>query len=65
MGLADMTVAKWQAARSDATLLKAIRDGITVERNGEPQIMDGYGDDLAPEEMQALVQYARWLATQK
>jgi outer membrane biosynthesis protein TonB len=60
MKMNDMTVASWQAARTDAQLKKAITDGVKTEKAGVTQEMDGYSD-LAADQLAGLVQYVRWV----
>lgn len=65
MKVQDMTPAAWQTSRSNDELAKAIADGVNAEKDGVKQEMDGYKSELAPEQLQALVQYVRWLGAPK
>lgn len=62
MKMNDMTVASWQAARTDAQLKKAIVEGVKAEKGGVTQEMDGYAD-LAADQVAGLIQYTRWVGT--
>lgn len=63
MKVADMTVASWQSAHTDAALAKAISEGLKRERGGVRQEMDGYGSELSAEQVGALVQFVRFIGS--
>lgn len=62
MGVADYTTPEWQKARDDAQLKKAILDGVKITRDGKTLEMNGYKDQLAPEQAEQLVAHIRALA---
>lgn len=61
MQLSDMSQPKWQAARTDARLKKVILEGWDQTVGGVKQEMPGYKDELSPEQVDALLQYVRWV----
>jgi len=61
MAIPDMTQAKWQTAHSNEELKNAILNGVNTTTGGVKQQMDPFKDDLAPDQVDALVQYVRWL----
>lgn len=62
MAVADMTAKAWQSSHSDEQIRKAILEGVKKEKNGVKQEMEAYKDTLQPEQVDALVKYARALA---
>jgi mono/diheme cytochrome c family protein len=54
----DMASAEFQKG-SDADFKKAILEGWKGEKNGVKQEMDGYKDEMKPEEVDAMVAYMR------
>ncbi len=58
----SMASAAFQKRYTDDQLKKTILEGINAERNGVKKEMDGYKDDLKPEQVDAIVQYIRNLA---
>ena len=58
MQMRDLASAEFQKG-SDADFKKAILEGIKAEKGGVKQEMDGYKDDLKPEQVDALVKYMR------
>ena len=55
MKIADLTQAAWQTGHSDAELRNAIVKGVKLEEDGVKKEMDGFGDDLKPEQVDALL----------
>ncbi|MGO8968137.1 MAG: c-type cytochrome [Myxococcaceae bacterium] len=60
MKIADMTTAAYQA-KSDDEMKKAILNGVHTEKGGVKQDMNGFKDDLTPDQVNALVAYIRTL----
>jgi mono/diheme cytochrome c family protein len=57
LGVADLSLPKWQASRTDDQIRKIIL-------NGKPDtLMQPFKDELAPEEIEALVKYVRKLGS--
>jgi mono/diheme cytochrome c family protein len=55
LGVADLSLPKWQASRTDDQIRKIIMDG-------KPDtLMQPFKDELAPDEIEALVKYVRKL----
>jgi mono/diheme cytochrome c family protein len=65
MKIADFTQAAWQTAHSDAEIRNAIVKGVKEEEDGVKKEMDGFGEDLKPEQIDALLKYVRWLGAPK
>jgi mono/diheme cytochrome c family protein len=63
--ISDMTVASWQAKRTNKQLFDATWNGVKTEKDGVKQEMDAYKDEISKEDTEALVQYIRWLAAPK
>jgi mono/diheme cytochrome c family protein len=61
MKVEDMTTAAFQSHVTDAQIRKAIADGYKATVGGVTQEMPGYGSELAPDQIDALVNYIRWL----
>lgn len=61
MRVSDVTLPAWQTSRSDDRLKKAIRDGVKSESAGVKQEMDPYEEELTAAQIDATVQYVRWL----
>ena len=61
MKVRDMTTAEYQKI-SDADITKSMTDGINRTKDGVKQEMDSYKDSLKEEQMQALLNYTRWVA---
>jgi mono/diheme cytochrome c family protein len=62
IGVADYTTPEWQKARDDAQLKTAILDGVKLVRDGKSMEMNGYKDQLSPEQADQLVAHIRALA---
>ena len=58
MKVSDMTTAAYQAKKDDE-FKKAILNGIKTEKGGVKQEMDGFKDELTPEQVDALIAYVR------
>ncbi len=65
MKMDDFTQAAWQTRHTDAELRNAIVKGVKEEEGGVKKEMDGYGEDLKPEQIDALLKYVRWLGAPK
>lgn len=62
MKVGNIATAEWQKKNSDAQVREVILKGITPsEKDGVKKQMDGYKDDLTPEQVDALVQFIRAL----
>jgi mono/diheme cytochrome c family protein len=55
LGVANLSLAKWQASRTDDQIRKIITEG------KQDTLMRPFGDDLTKEEIDALVTYVRGL----
>jgi mono/diheme cytochrome c family protein len=55
LGVANLSLPKWQASRTDADIEKIITEG------KQDTLMRAFGDDLTKEEIGALVKYVRTL----
>ena len=58
----DMSTAAYQKKYSDDAMRKTINDGLDTTRDGRKVEMDGYKDQLTPEQTDALIKYIRGLA---
>ena len=58
MKLEDMTTAAYQAKSND-DFKKAILNGVHTEKDGVKQDMNGFKDELTPDQVDALVAYIR------
>jgi mono/diheme cytochrome c family protein len=58
LGVADLSSAEWQASRTDDQIRKVISDGSPKPNS----LMRAFKDELAPEDIDALVKYVRTLA---
>ncbi len=62
MGLKSMASPEWQKGITDAKIKEVIAKGATAKGPGGAEVkMDGYGDKLKPEQVDALVGYIRSL----
>jgi cytochrome c553 len=61
MGVPDYTTPAWQKSRTDEQLKKAIADGVSREKDGKKQEMEGFKDKLPPEQIDSLVAFLRTL----
>ena len=57
--VADMTTADWQKEFTDEKIKAAINDGVSREKDGVTQKMNGYKDKLSADEVDELVKYIR------
>jgi mono/diheme cytochrome c family protein len=57
LGVADLSSAQWQASRTDDQIRKVISEGSTKPNS----LMRAFKDELAPEDIDALVKYVRTL----
>jgi cytochrome c len=60
MKIGDMTSAAYQA-KTDDELKTAILNGVHTEKGGAKQDMNGFKDDLTPDQVNALIAYIRTL----
>ncbi len=65
MKMEDFTQASWQTAHGTDELKKTVKDGLKRTRGGVKQEMDGFSADLTADQIDALVQYVRWLGAPK
>ena len=63
MKVGNMATAAFQKSATDDQLKKAILNGVKTEKDGVKKAMDGYKDELTPEQVDALVQFIRALPT--
>jgi mono/diheme cytochrome c family protein len=62
MGVKSMASAEWQKGITDAKIKDAITNGVTAKGpDGKEAKMDGLGDKLKPEQIDALAAYVRTL----
>ena len=61
MQIPDYTDAAWQKSKTDADIKKAISEGVSREKGGVKQEMNGYKDSLSAEQIDQLVAYVRSL----
>jgi len=59
--ISDYTSAAWQKSKTDDELKKAIAEGVSREKDGVKQEMQGYKDALPAEQIDQLVAYVRSL----
>ena len=65
MKMTDLSAASWQTAHGNDELKKAVHDGVKRTKGGVNQQMDPFGDELSAEQIDALVQYVRFLGAPK
>lgn len=60
MKTGDLSLAEWQKKATDEGIMKAINEGVNVEKDGVKKEMDGYAD-LTAEQKAGLVTFIREL----
>ncbi len=65
MKMADLSSAAFQKSQSDDELKKTIHDGLKRTKDGVKQEMDPFADELTPAQLDALVQYVRFIGASK
>ncbi len=65
MKMADFSLAAWQKAHDDAELKKTVSEGLKRTKDGLKQEMDSFKEELTPAQIDALVQYVRFVGAPK
>ncbi len=61
MNVKDLSAAKWQASVKDEDIKKTITEKQTVDVGGKKEEVHGFGEDLKPDQVDALVTHLRSL----
>lgn len=61
-GVPDLTAREWQEKHDDDVIRKQILEGVKREENGIVKEMKPFKDELAPDQVDALIAYVRQLA---